>query len=461
MAQAIERFVPDGATIAMGVALEAVIPFAAGHEMIRQRRRNLELVGPISDALFDQLIGAGCVRRVTAAWIGNVSEGLAHCYRRACEHRVPGPLEVRDHSNFSISLALWAAAWNVPSLPTRTLLGSDILRTNPDLSLGAGLVHVKAVRPDVAIVHAQRADEQGRAHAWGPLGITEEAGLAAERVIVSCEELVDPSVILSDPNRILFPETRVAAVVHEPGGAHPSPVQGFFKRDHAFYREYGERSRTEEGFEPWLREWVVDVPDRAAYMRRIDAGALWATRMSNVMALMAQGHVDLGFIGGAEVDRFGNLNTSYVGEPRSPKVKLPGSGGGADIAILSRRWVTLMSHERRRLVDRVSFITSPGHGDGTPGWRKRNGLLGGGPAATITQPGGPRFPEGGGEAYLASVHPGCTVEDVRRGTGWELKVADDVSETSAPTESELAAIRRFDPDGFWTSPSARSAGASP
>ena len=179
MAQAIERFVPDGATIAMGVALEAVIPFAAGHEMIRQRRRNLELVGPISDALFDQLIGAGCVRRVTAAWIGNVSEGLAHCYRRACEHRVPGPLEVRDHSNFSISLALWAAAWNVPSLPTRTLLGSDILRTNPDLSLGAGLVHVKAVRPDVAIVHAQRADEQGRAHAWGPLGITEEAGLAA------------------------------------------------------------------------------------------------------------------------------------------------------------------------------------------------------------------------------------------------------------------------------------------
>jgi len=274
MAQAIERFVPDGATIAMGVALEAVIPFAAGHEMIRQRRRNLELVGPISDALFDQLIGAGCVRRVTAAWIGNVSEGLAHCYRRACEHRVPGPLEVRDHSNFTISLALWAAAWNVPSLPTRTLLGSDILRTNPDLSLGAGLVHVKAVRPDVAIVHVQRADEQGRAHAWGPLGITEEAGLAAERVIVSCEELVDPSVILSDPNRILFPETRVAAVVHEPGGAHPSPVQGFFKRDHAFYREYGERSRTEEGFEPWLREWVVDVPDRAAYMRRIDAGAL-------------------------------------------------------------------------------------------------------------------------------------------------------------------------------------------
>src|SRR5690348_17026814 len=105
------------------------------------------------------------------------------------------------------------------------------------------------------------------------------------------------------------------------------------------------------------------------------SGALWATRMSNAMALMAQGEVDLGFIGGAEVDRFGNLNTSYVGDPQTPRVKLPGSGGGADIAILSRRWVTLMSHEKRRLVENVSFITAPGYGDGSPGWRKRNGLL--------------------------------------------------------------------------------------
>ncbi len=274
MAQAIERFVPDGATVAMGVALEPLIPFAAGHEMARRRRRDLELVGPISDSLFDQLIGAGCVRRVTAAWVGNVSEGLGHCYRRACENAVPRPLEVRDHSNFSISLALWAATWNVPSLPTRTLLGSDILRTNPDLIARDGLVHVGAVRPDVTIVHVQRADENGRAHAWGPLGVSEEAGLAAERVIVSCEELVDASVTLSDPNRILFPETKVVAVVHEPGGAHPSPVQGFFKRDHAFHREYAAESRSREGFEAWLRRWVLDVPDRATYMSRIDTESI-------------------------------------------------------------------------------------------------------------------------------------------------------------------------------------------
>jgi glutaconate CoA-transferase subunit A len=278
MPEAIRRFVPDRSTVALGLALEPLIPFAAGHEMIRQGRRDLELVGPISDALFDQLIGAGCVRQVTAAWVGNVSEGLGHCYRRACEERIPRSLEVRDHSNFSISLALWAAAWNVPSLPTRSLLGSDILHTNPGLVVGDGLVHVDAVRPDVAIVHVQRADEMGRAHAWGPMGITEEAGLAADRVVITCEELVDASVTLSDPNRILFPETKVVAVVHEPGGAHPSPVQGFFQRDHAFYRDYAEQSRSVDGYLAWLEQWVMMVPDRATYLSRLDIASLRITR---------------------------------------------------------------------------------------------------------------------------------------------------------------------------------------
>ncbi len=178
--------------------------------------------------------------------------------------------------------------------------------------------------------------------------------------------------------------------------------------------------------------------------------ALWATRMSNVMALMAQGEVDLGFIGGAEVDRFGNLNTSYVGPPDKPKVKLPGSGGGADIAILSRRWVTLMSHEKRRFVKRVSFVTSPGHGDGTPGWRKRNGLLGGGPVAVITTLCVFRFPEGGGEACVESIHPGHTAAEVSSETEWDVRFDSGVAETPAPTDAELAAIRKFDPDGFWT-----------
>jgi glutaconate CoA-transferase subunit B len=179
-------------------------------------------------------------------------------------------------------------------------------------------------------------------------------------------------------------------------------------------------------------------------------GAVWATRTSNLMALMAQGEVDLGFIGGAEVDRFGNLNTSYVGDPARPRTKLPGSGGGADIAILSRRWVTLMAHEPRRLVERVSYVTSPGHGDGTPGWRRRHHLRGGGPVAVVTTMAVLRFPEDGGEAELASIHPGHTVEEVRARTGWDLRVARDAGETLPPSEAELAAIRRYDPHRFWT-----------
>jgi glutaconate CoA-transferase subunit A len=274
MREAVSRHVPDGASVVMGTCLEPLIPFAAGHEMIRQQRQDLTLIGPISDSLFDQLIGAGCVAAVAAAWIGNVSEGLGHCYRRAAEKRQPRPLEISDHSNFSISLALWAAAWGVPYLPTVSLLGSDILRTNSGVRQVDGLVHVDAVQPDVAVLHVQRADANGRAHAWGPLGISEEAGLAARRVILTCEELVEDEVTLSDPNRILLPETKVAAVVEEPGGGHPSPVQGYWRRDHEFYREYGRRSRTAEGFQDWLKEWVLGLPDRQAYMARLDADSV-------------------------------------------------------------------------------------------------------------------------------------------------------------------------------------------
>jgi glutaconate CoA-transferase, subunit A len=279
MRAAVERHVRDGMSIAMSCSLEPLVPFAAGHEIIRQGRRDLELIAPISDSLFDQLVGAGCARRVTAAWVGNVSEGLGHNYRRAAEGAVPLSLEIHDHSNFSVSLALSAAAWGAPFIPTRTLLGSDILRSNPGLSVVDGAVHVRALKPDLAILHVQRADAEGRAHCWGPLGVAEEAALAAGAVILSCEELVDAEVTLSDPNRILVAESKVVAVVHEPGGAHPAPVQGYWRRDHGFMRGYGERSRTRDGFLEWLEEWVLGVEDRAAYLRKLgDLGALGIRR---------------------------------------------------------------------------------------------------------------------------------------------------------------------------------------
>jgi glutaconate CoA-transferase subunit A len=267
---ALARFVPDGSSVVLGTALEALIPFAAGHTLIRQRTRDLELIGPISDILFDQMIGAGAVRRVTAAWVGNVSAGLGHNYRRAVEQGMPRPLELEEHSNFSVGLGLQAAAMGLPYLPTRTLLGSDIAARNPRITRAeAGIQHVRAIEPDVAILHVQRADAEGHAHCWGNLGLTREAGLAARSVILTAEEIVPSEVILSDPNRILLPPHRVNAVVQAPGGAHPSPVQGYYGRDHAFFSEYHAATREREGYLRWLEDWVLNVPDLGAYRRKL------------------------------------------------------------------------------------------------------------------------------------------------------------------------------------------------
>ena len=177
-------------------------------------------------------------------------------------------------------------------------------------------------------------------------------------------------------------------------------------------------------------------------------GAVWCTDMREVMGLMQSGRVTLGFIGGAQVDRFGNLNTTYVGPRRKP-VRLPGSGGAADIASLAQRHIVIMAHERRRFVDRVDYVTSPGHGLGGD-WRVRTGLPGGGPSAVITTLGLFRFEPATREMVLASVHPGVTVEEIQAQTGWSLRLADPVIETLPPTADELAMIRQFDPEGFWT-----------
>jgi glutaconate CoA-transferase subunit B len=180
------------------------------------------------------------------------------------------------------------------------------------------------------------------------------------------------------------------------------------------------------------------------------ADAAWATGLLEVMMLLQRGDVDLGFIGGAEVDRFGNINTNVIGLPDQPRVKLPGSGGGADIACLAQRLVALMEHEPRRLRERVDFVTSPGYGTGGAEWRTRQGLARGGPSAVITTLGVLRFEPATGEAYLASYHPFTQPADVRAATGWPLRIAEDCAPTPAPTADELRLIREADPHGFWT-----------
>lgn len=275
MAEAIEQFVPDGSSIAMGCGLESAIPFAAGHEIVRQGRRNLTLIGPISDMLFDLLIGSGGIRRVIAAWVGNVGDGLGHNFRRAAEQSIPHPIEVEDHSNLTLALGLQAAAWGVPYLPTLTALGTDLLKMNPNLKPAAcpftkqTVVAVKAIHPDVAIVHVQRGDADGNAHLWGNFGVTAEAVRAAGRVIVSCEEVVPAEVIRADPNRTVIPGFLVSAVVCEPWGAHPSPLQGYMRRDDRFYIDYHAHSRTREGFQSWLNAWVMGLRDRREYLAHL------------------------------------------------------------------------------------------------------------------------------------------------------------------------------------------------
>ena len=285
MREAVARFIPDGASICLNTGIEALIPYAAGHELIRQRRRDLSLIGPISDILFDQLVGAGCVRRVIAAWVGNVSAGLGHNYRRAVEHGVPGPIEVQDHSNFTMALALQAGALGAPYLPTRSLLGSDLLKSNPtfkegvDPWSGTPLVLVPALVPDVAILHVQRSDGDGRAHVWGTLGVTRQAALAARRVIIVAEEIWPRERILSDPGLVLAPELKVAAVVHEPFGAYPSPVQGCYARAHEFFQRYHEGTRTVDGMRAWLDRWVYGVADWTGFLALIGTAALDAVRV--------------------------------------------------------------------------------------------------------------------------------------------------------------------------------------
>ena len=298
LAAAIERFVSSGTSVVMGTALECLIPFAAGHEIIRQGKRDLTLIGPISDILFDQLIGAGAVRKVIAAWVGNVAHGSGYNFRRAVEEGIPQPLEVEDHSNFSIALALEAAALGVPYLPTKTLLGSDILARNPTFKVqpcpftGQPLVLVPALAPDIALLQVQRADPEGGNHVWGPTGVTGAAARAAKRVVLLAEEIVAPDVIRSDPNRTLVPPFRVDAVVHCPRGGHPSPVQGYYNRDHAAYTEYHQRSATREAFLGWLKEWVLDVGDLAGYLARLGEKRLAAL---SVKSPRLAAPVDYGF----------------------------------------------------------------------------------------------------------------------------------------------------------------------
>ena len=275
MRDAVAKLVRDGDTVAIE-GFTHLISFAAGHEIIRQGRRDLTLVRLTPDLIYDQMIAAGVARKLVFSWLGNPGVGGLGAIRRRIEGEIPDePLEIEEYSHFGMVGRYTAGAAKLPFYPLRSYFETDLPRANPlireiESPYGDGVVYaVPPLRPDVTIVHAQRADAAGNTQVWGLLGCQKEAAFAAERVIVVVEELVDEAVVRADPNRTIIPGLIVDAVVVEPFGAHPSYVQGAYDRDNRFYLDWDAISKDEEALQAWLREWVYDLDGRAAYREKL------------------------------------------------------------------------------------------------------------------------------------------------------------------------------------------------
>jgi len=269
---AIAKNVHDGDTVVIE-GFTHLICFAAGHEIIRQGRGDLTICRLTPDLIYDQMIAAGVARTLVFSWAGNPGAGSLHAFRRAAEGKGP-PLEIEEYSHFGMVARMSAGAAKLPFWTMRNYMGTDLAKANPLIRTvkcpytGEMLATVPALNPDVTIIHAQRADAQGNTQIWGLLGVQKEAAFASKRVIVVVEEIVDESVIRSDPNRTLIPGLIVDAVVHEPWGAHPSYSQGYYDRDNDFYVAWEPISRDPAKLEAYLDEFVRGVPDRKAYMAK-------------------------------------------------------------------------------------------------------------------------------------------------------------------------------------------------
>ncbi len=270
MTEAVAQHVRDGDTVVIE-GFTHLICFAAGHEIIRQGRRDLTLCRLTPDLVYDQMIAAGCARKLVFSWAGNPGAGSLHGFRRAVEQGKP-PLELEEYSHFGMVARLGAA--RLPFWVLRNYMGTDLPRVNPLIRTvtcpytGEVLATVPALNPDVTIVHAQRADAQGNTQIWGLMGVQKEAAFASERVIVVVEELVDQAAIRADPNRTLIPGLIVDAVVVEPWGAHPSYAQGYYDRDNEFYIGWEPTSRDPAALDRYLDDFVFSVRDRAEYVAK-------------------------------------------------------------------------------------------------------------------------------------------------------------------------------------------------
>jgi glutaconate CoA-transferase subunit A len=288
MRDAIADLVRDGDTVAIE-GFTHLISFAAGHEIIRQQKRDLTLARLTPDLIYDQMIGAGVARKLIFSWLGNPGVGGLGAIRRRIEPATSGEgllprLEIEEYSHFGMVGRYTAGAANLPFYPLRSYFETDLPKANPlirqiESPYGDGVVYaVPPLKPDVSIVHAQRADAAGNTQVWGLLGCQKEAAFAADRVIVVVEELVDESVIRADPNRTIIPGLIVDAVVVEPFGAHPSYVQGAYDRDNEFYLDWDVITKDEGALQAWLRDWVYDLDGRGAYVDKLGAARVASLR---------------------------------------------------------------------------------------------------------------------------------------------------------------------------------------
>ncbi|MDQ3704769.1 MAG: CoA transferase subunit A [Chloroflexota bacterium] len=279
MREAISTYVRSGQTLALE-GFTSSIPFSAAHEIIRQGHTDLTLARMTPDLIYDQMVAAGLARKLVFSYLGNPGVGPLHAIRRAVEQAIPRPLELEEYSHYGMVGRYTAGAYRLPFFPLRSYTSTDMPIANPlirsvESPYGDGPVAVvPPLNPDVAIIQAQRADTHGNTQMWGLLGAQKEVAFAADKLIVVVEEIVDETIIRADPNRTVIPGLIVNAVVHELYGSHPSYVQGYYDRDNAFYVEWDEISRDETHTNEWLREWVYEMPDRAAYLQKLGAATI-------------------------------------------------------------------------------------------------------------------------------------------------------------------------------------------
>ncbi len=266
----------DGDTVALE-GFTHLIPFAAGHEIIRQQRRNLTLIRMTPDLIYDQLIGAGCAAKLIFSWGGNPGVGSLHRLRDAVEKNWPAPLEIEEHAHAGMAAAYAAGASGLPFGILRGYLGTDLPKYNPNIKFiecpytGERLATVPAHRPDVTVIHAQKADRSGNVLMWGVVGVQKEAVLAARRSIITVEEVVDR--LDAPPNSVVLPSWVVGAVSVVKGGAFPSYAQGYYPRNNAFYKEWDNIAREREGFQEWIERHVMNTKDFDGFKRSLEKAA--------------------------------------------------------------------------------------------------------------------------------------------------------------------------------------------